>query len=902
MKNKNTFFDKPWALSIQKVLDKLFVSPEKGLSFKEISRRRRKYGSNRIRKIERKSAFLIFISQFKSLMMLVMGLAALISFFLNQIIDGIAIAAAMIINVLIGFLTELKAVRSMEALQKMDRVTTKVLRNGEPQVIPAEEIVPGEIVLLESGDIVPADIRLIEANKFQANESALTGESIPVSKNIQKQKEKVPLAERFNLVFKGTSITRGSGKGVAYATGMNTQLGGISSLVEEAEQEADPLEKRLNQLAVKLIWVIAVIVIITGVGGILAGQETILMLKTAVILGIAAIPEGLIIVSTMALARGMRRMASKNALVRRLSAVQTLGSTNIILADKTGTLTENLMSATILHFFNKVVKISGKGLKKKGNFFLNKKKIRVSNYPIVKKILETGVLCSNASLPENEDENEDKIVGDPMEVALLVAGAKAGITRKNLLKEKPEKREVAFDPEIKMMATFHKNEKDYIVAVKGAPSAVLEKSNRILTNKGEKELSNPEKKKWLKKNNTMAEKGMRVLAFAQKKTSSVNTEPYQDLIFLGLIGFIDPPRAEVKQAIKTCQQAGIRVVMVTGDQIPTAKNIARELNIIKDENEKILEGKDILEIEIDRLENKEKLLKTSIFARVSPEQKLRLIETHKKAGSIVAMTGDGVNDAPALKKADIGIAMGKRGEQIAKESADIILQDDAFSTIVTAVKYGRIIFNNIRKFVVYLFSGNMGEIMIVALASFLGAPIPLLPLQILYINVVNDAFPALALGLGKESSEIMKRPPRDPGETVVTRKQWYAITGYGLLIAVSILGGFWIALSHFKMSEEKSITVVFFSLIFARLWHVFNMRDKKSGFFNNQIVRNIYVWLALITCIGLALLALYIPSLAKILNLIHPGKQGWVLAIGVSLVPYILGQLWIHFSKQDKKN
>jgi Ca2+-transporting ATPase len=584
-------------------------------------------------------------------------------------------------------------------------------------------------------------------------------------------------------------------------------------------------------------------------------------------------------------------MARHNALLNRLSAVETLGATTIIFADKTGTLTENRMTVTRLalttggeadievHFESDRVE-----------FLQQEKTLKVSNHHGLREALETGVLCNNASLDEQEDDKATA-VGDPLEVALLEMGSEAGMKRSTLLESMPEVREEAFDPQLKMMATFHQEDDHKRVAVKGAPEAVIEACVQMRTDDGSREMNEEEKKKWLQKNDKLAEEGLRVLGLAAKEVGSKDVQPYDNLVFLGLVGLLDPPRKEVAAAMSSCREAGIRAIMVTGDQAVTARNVGRSVGLVEEKDPVVVEGKELESPEKLSEEQKSSFLEADIFARVSPKQKLDLIELHQRDGAVVAMTGDGVNDAPALKKADIGVAMGQRGTQVAREAADMVLKDDSFATIVVAVEQGRAIFENIRKFILFLLSGNAGEIMIVAIALLAGAPLPILPLQILYLNMIGDVFPALALGVGKGDPSKMVYPPRDPGEPILAGFHWFAVFSYGLVIAVAVLGSFALALHWLQVETAHAVTISFLTLAFARLWHVFNMRDPESSILWNDVTRNPFVWGALALCIGLLLIAVYLPVLSDVLDLVNPEKAGWSLIVVMSMVPLLIGQL-----------
>ncbi len=890
--SRNQAGEKP----IRESVEQLQVDPDQGLSTAEAKQRLEQYGRNRLRKAEQRSAWQLFIEQFKSLIIGLLAVAAIAAFGFGQFVEGIAILLAILINTAIGFFTELRAVRAMEALQELGNIEATVRRDGQPHTLSAEEIVPGDIVILDSGEVITADLRLIEASKLQVDESALTGESVPVSKQTGPVEGEVPLAEQRNMAFKGTAVTRGSGAGLVIATGMDTELGRISELVEQAETESTPLEKRLDKLGQRLIWLTLAVAVLVAISGIVVGKDIFLMVRIAIALAVAAVPEGLPIVATVALARGTWRMARRNALVNQLSAVETLGATSVICTDKTGTLTENQMTVTRLELTTGGVTIQGEALDSSGDFHRDEQKIDPNEYAILRTALEVGVLCNNAAFQPatgngNNGARETQVVGDPMEVALLVAGARGNLRREELLERLPEEREVAFDPDVKMMATYHAQNGGLRVAVKGAPEPVLQACTHLHLPDGERELSDDERRHWLQCNDELAAEGLRVLALAEKQVDSSDAEPYQDLSFLGLVGLLDPPRQDVRAAIQECQDAGIRVIMVTGDQAVTARSVGLAVGLVDEAHARATEGRTLKDPADLTEEEQQDLLETSIFARVSPEQKLNLIALHQQHHAIVAMTGDGVNDAPALEKADIGVAMGRRGTQVARDAADMVLQDDAFATIVAAVEQGRAIFANIRKFTVYLLSGNMGEIIAIAVASLANAPLPLLPLQILYINIVNDVFPALALGVGEGDHTLMQRPPRDPQEAILARRHWLAIMIYGVLIAATLGGAFALALLWLGMEQSRAVTISFISLGLMRLWHVFNMRNNRSGILRNEISRNRYVWLALLLCVLLLLAAVYLPLLSTALGTVNPGWDGWLLIIGSSLVPLLVGQL-----------
>jgi Ca2+-transporting ATPase len=860
---------RPWCVSAEALLRELGVTPERGLSEAEVHARRRRFGPNRLRQIRPRSAWRILLDQFTSLIVVLLAGAAVLSFLFGRAVEALAIGAVLVINGAIGAASELRAVRSMEALRRLGSVRARVRRDGVAREVDAAELVPGDLVLLEGGDVVTADLRLVAASKLQADESTLTGESVPVTKNFEPCAEDAPLAERRCMLFKGSSVTRGAAEAVVVATGMATELGRISALVEEAKEEITPLEKRLDRLGQRLIGVTLAIAAGVGGAGLFAGKDWLLSVETAIALAVATVPEGLPIIATLALARGMHRMARRNAVVNRLSAVETLGATSIIFSDKTGTLTENRLEVVEIALPSGSVRLDGEVLD-------------LDAQPLLRRALELGVLCNDASL-----EDGAAPTGDPLEVALLAAGLRAGIRRAELLARAPEIREEAFDPELRMMATIHKEAEGARAAVKGAPEAVLEACTRVADEAGERPLDGAARRAWAERNEEMAARGLRVLAVASRRLARPDAEVYRELVLVGLLGLLDPPRADVRDAIRACRAAGIRVVMVTGDQPATARTIARAVGLADDAEAEVVLGSELARAQGPETERR---LEAPIFARISPEQKLALIAHHQRRGAIVAMTGDGVNDAPALKKADIGVAMGRRGTEVARQAADIVLRDDAFATIVEAVRQGRIVFANIRQFVVYLLSCNLSEILVIGLASAASAPLPILPLQILFLNLVTDVFPALALGVGEGDPAAMARPPRDPRERLLEPLHWRAIAVWGLAITAAVLGVFALALGRYGMSERAAVTVSFLTLAFAQLWHVFDVRSRGTGLLRNDVTRNGWVWGALALCSVLLFGAVSLPPLAEVLQIAPPEPRGWLLVAAGSLAPLVLGQ------------
>jgi Ca2+-transporting ATPase len=872
--------DPAHACRAEDVLGALHVDAHSGLSRADAAARQAEFGPNLLTHRRPAMAVDILIHQFSSAVVILLAIATAVSLAYGEVVEAIAIGVVLAVNAAIGFVTEIRAIRSMEALRRLGAVTTRIRRDSRMMVVPAQELVPGDIVILEGGDVVTADLRLIEAPNLAADESTLTGESVPVAKSTEPDPVKTPLADIRSMVFKGTAITRGGGTGVVVSTGVDTQLGRISALVEEAKPERSPLEKQLDRLASHLIWVTLLMCAAIGAFGVLSGGDTFLMIEAAIALAVAAIPEGLPIVATMALARGMWRMARENALIERLSAVETLGATTIIFTDKTGTLTENRLSVRCVALSSGTIDLS--------NFGAEAAPQREQHPldPSLVRALSVAVLCNNAELGEGNGDAS----GDPIEVALLRAGVAAGLKRAALMRRTPRIGGVAFESETAKMATVHRSGEAFLFCVKGAPEAVLEHSDRLLSPSGEVTLEASARKHWLERTRELAEDGLRVLAVAEKVEHSDAAAPYEGLVFLGLIGLSDPPRKDVPAAIGACRDAGIRVVMLTGDHAVTAQRVAAAIGLPNGDTP-VIEGRDLhFEDELEG-EEKERVLSANVFARISPAQKLELVALHQARGEIVAMTGDGVNDAPALKQADIGVAMGMRGTQVAKQAAAMVLTDDAFATIVHAIREGRVIFRNIQRFVAYLLSCNLSEILIVGLAVLAGLPLPLLPLQILFLNMVTDVFPAFALGVGAGSDGILDRPPRNPAKPILTRPVWVLIIGTGLTITAATLGAFLIALNWLSLDGDAALTVSFLTLAFAQLWNTFNMRDPDAPILRNDITRNPFVWAALVLCTGLLLLAVYMPVLSETLHLTRLGPEAWSLVIGLSILPVVITQI-----------
>tara|TARA_R110002012_G_scaffold77282_8_gene195527 strand:- start:12725 stop:15427 length:2703 start_codon:yes stop_codon:yes gene_type:complete len=872
--------DNAHAQSLQQVATCLEADAERGLSTLQAQERLKIHGPNQLRRQKTRSMLSILVHQFSSIIVWLLAGAAMLSFGFGDTAEGVAIVVVLVINGAIGFSTELRAARSMEALMRIAEVKTRVRRDGRQRMVDAHELVPGDVVILEAGDVVTADLRISQASNLQADESVLTGESIPTGKStIEVAQDAVP-GDRACMAFKGTSITQGTGEALVVATGMDTELGRISDLVQSAESETAPLEKRLDRLGHRLVWLTFVLAALTIFAGILRGHEMIAMIQTGVALAVAAVPEGLPVVATLSLARGMWRMSQRNAVITRLSSVETLGATTVILTDKTGTLTENRMTAVRYLLDAGDVDLEGDNWRDSS-----------PDDASLSWAIRIGALCNNAELGDGE---ADGRAGDPMELALLAVAAASGVSHTGLSQDYPEIREHAFDPDSKLMATIHAEDGGFLVAVKGAPEAVIDSAEAVLTADGPRHLDAAARAKWLDRSSQAARQGLRLLGLAMKHSNQDDASPYASLTLVGLVCLLDPVREDVPPAIRASRAAGVRVIMLTGDHADTAATIARHAGL-GDGELRVIEGGQLTGIKADAIsdELRERVLSADVFARVAPETKLTLVSIFQQAGHVVAMTGDGVNDAPALKKADIGIAMGKRGTQVAQEAAHMVLRDDRFATIISAMRQGRVIFGNIRKFVVYLMSCNVSEVLVVGIAVGAGLPMPLLPLQILFLNLITDIFPAFALGLGKGDQNIMRRPPRDPDEPIMDRSRWTLIGVLGSAITVSTLGAFLLALEWLRLEAGAAVTVAFLTLALAQLWNVFNMRNPQAGLIRNDVSRNAYVWGALALCLGLIGMAVGLPALADLLGLPWPGLQGLALAGAASLVPLVLGQVWL---------
>ncbi len=907
----------------------LSTSLENGLTEKEAVNRLDQYGLNKLKETEERSIWDLILSQINNPVIYLLFSAAILAFIFGDIPEGIAIFFVLLINTAIGFWMEFQAQKSMKALKKLDKIRAVVIRDSVENDIDAENIVPGDLIKIEAGDLIPADARILEAIELKVDESPLTGESVPVEKNTDIIKEEMQVADRRNILYKGTAVTAGTAKALVFATGMYTEVGNISSLVEDQEREDTPLNKKLNKLTKKLIWVILAMAAAFFFFGWLAGKDLYQLIQTSIAWSIAAIPEGLPIVASIALARGMVRLSKKNVLIKSLNAVETLGETTVIFTDKTGTLTRNEL--TVHSFYlpqEKLLRVDWH--KSKPEIEGEQQQKSEASF---KELLKIAVLANDSTLGELEensnDKNEEKEIlkkekkqkpgddlekrekqnlqhkkskGDPLEIALLDFVSRFDEEYYKELKQLQRELLDPFDSESMVMGTIYKDDEDLYVAGKGSADAILARSTQILENGNLKALSEEEKEKWKKRNNEMAEDGLRVLGFAFNRITKLPTgaeaeDFLHELIFVGLLGFMDPPRKEVAAAIETCKAAGIKVVMVTGDHPGTAKNVGREVSIFSEHDHQtpVMHGRDLNKEFKEH--SQENLVNIPIFSRVDPKQKLDLISYFQELGEIVAMTGDGVNDAPALKKANIGIAMGKRGTQVAQEVADVVLKDDSFNSIVVAVEQGRIIFGNIRRFVIYQLSYHLAEIILIALVSFSLFILPILPLQLLFLNLLSDVFPALALGIGEGTPNVMNLPPKDPKEPIISRKNWMQIIIYGIIIAVSVTGAYFYSYFQWEESDAINNNIAFLSLAFAQFLHVLNMRSGREPIINNQVTRNKYVWLAVVFCTATVFAAYFIPVVAEVLNLQPLLSRHWLLIAIASISPTLIIQTVKAFKK-----
>ncbi|WP_042356302.1 calcium-translocating P-type ATPase, SERCA-type [Bacillus rubiinfantis] len=871
---------------VEKALETDFSS---GLTVNEAEKRAKKYGLNELEEGEKQSALLLFFSQFKDFMVLVLLAATLISGLLGEYIDAIAIIAIVILNGILGFYQERRAEKSLQALKELSAPQVSVLRDGHWVKIPSKEVVIGDILKFSSGDRIGADVRIIESNSLEIEESALTGESVPVAKHIEILTNPHPgIGDMENIAFMGTMVTRGSGTGVVMATGMKTAMGQIAGLLHSAESQETPLQRRLEQLG-KILITVALLLTVLVVGiGVLRGHDIYTMFLAGVSLAVAAIPEGLPAIVTVALSLGVQKMIRQKAIVRKLPAVETLGCASVICSDKTGTMTQNKMTVTHLWSGDKTWTVDGTGYQPTGSFYENKQKVNLKDEKALQQMLLFGMLCNHSEIYEHEG---DYILdGDPTEGALLVSAMKAGFNRSALLEEFTIIKEFPFDSARKMMSIHVKDKqgKEFIVT-KGAPDVLLGVCDSILWD-GRSQILNAEKQAKVQDSiNHLASNALRTIAIAYKPVTA-NTiilreeEAEKKLTLIGIQGMIDPPRPEVKDAVRECKQAGIKTVMITGDHVITAKAIAAQLGILTKKS-KVLDGNTLSQMTVEELENV--VDDVSVFARVSPEHKLKIVKALQNRGHIVAMTGDGVNDAPAIKAADIGVAMGITGTDVAKEASSLVLLDDNFATIKAAIKEGRNIYENIRKFVRYLLASNVGEILVMLFAMILGLPLPLVPIQILWVNLVTDGLPAMALGLDQPEENVMKRGPRSPNEGVFSRGLGWKVISRGFLIGIVTLMAFMIVYHNDPAQLEYAQTVAFATLVMAQLIHVFDCRSEISVLSRNPFGNQYLVW-AVISSILLMFVVIYYPPLQPVFHTLPIKAADWLLILGLSAVPTFL--------------
>jgi P-type Ca2+ transporter type 2C len=865
------YYTKP----ISEVFSALGTS-DKGLTEEEAAKRLKEYGPNELKEGKKISPLKIFLSQFADFIVWILIAAIAISMFLGEWVESIVILIILIINAVIGFMQEYRAEKAIEALKKLAGLKADVLRDGQKKNVDAAYLVPGDIIFLEVGDKIPADSRLVEAHNLSVMESSLTGESTPVGKEL-KELSKVALAERINMVFSGTIIVQGRATALVTATGMQTEIGRIATLIQAAEEELTPLQIKLNQFSRRLGYGVIIIAAIVFIATILKGGELLEMFKTAVSLAVAAIPEGLPAVVALSLALGVQRMIKKNALVRKLPSVETLGSTTVICSDKTGTLTKDQMTVRKVFVDGATAEVSGEGYSTEGKF-------SIVPSPDMLTLLRIGVACNDATL-----NSDGSIMGDPTEVALIVSAAKAGLSKADIESKLPRKDEIPFDSDRKRMTTIHGIGTKRIMYTKGAPDLVLKLCTKILKDGKVIAITPAEKKKILSANEEFAQGALRVLGFAFKQLTDKEKAEEKDLVFVGLQAMIDPPREEAKSAVKACKDAGIRVVMITGDHKLTAVAIAKELGI---------DGKAITGEELDAIENLEEMVEEiAIYARVSPEHKIRIVEALRKKDHIAAMTGDGVNDAPALKKADIGVAMGKTGTDVAREASKMILTDDNFASIVNAVEEGRGIYDNIRKFIFFLLSCNISEVLIIFIAVMIGLPLPLVAIQILWMNLVTDGLPALALGVEPRDKDIMKRKPRHKNEGVLNKESFIRMLIVSIIITVGVLGVFiWAMMSKGwtwgGALEETSpvyvygLTMAFTTLVVFELFNAFNAKSERKNAFISGIFANFYLIGAVVISMLLQLLVIYTP-LSKVFDTVPLTLSDWAIILAVSFTVVI---------------
>jgi len=868
-----------------------------GLTAQQAERRLEQFGPNRLTENRRISPWKLLVEQFQDFMVLVLLGATAVSYFLGEVSDAITIVAIVILNAVLGFIQEYRAERSLEALKALAAPRARVMRDGETQEVPADRLVPGDVLLLEAGDRLAADGRLTEVVNLEVEESALTGESLPVRKKLAApDSPDAPLGDRKNMVYLGTSVTRGRGRAVVVSTGMATEMGRIAGLIQEAEEGETPLQRRLDQLGKVMVAVSLGVCALVVVAGVMRQEPVMEMFLSGVSLAVAAIPEGLPAIVTVALALGVQRMIKGHAIVRKLPAVETLGCATVICSDKTGTLTKNEMTVKSIYAGGHWYAVSGDGYRPWGHFSREGKEIASEKDPVLQATLLSGAICNNSKLVKARtrkqgarallslawrSSEEWQVQGDPTEGALLVAAAKAGLDREATGHDHQRVAEIPFESERRCMTVITRGGKGAFTAhVKGAPDTILDLCSHVLENGRARTLDDRTRAAILRANEDMADQALRVLAIAVRHLDGLPDDLAPEavergLTFIGLMGMIDPPRPEVIAALQKCRTAGLKAMMITGDHRSTAVAIARQLRLLPPG------GRSLTGRELDALSDQDLagiVEDTYVYARVSPQHKLRIVRALKARGHIVAMTGDGVNDAPAVKEADIGVAMGRNGTDVTKEASAMVLADDNFATIVRAVEEGRAIYDNIRKFIRYLLSCNIGEVLVMFLAAVVGLPLPLLPIQILWVNLVTDGLPAMALGVDPAEPDVMRRPPRHPNESVFSRGLGRRIGIRGLMIGLLTLGLF--AYDYLMLGNlTHARTVAFATLVMSQLFHVFDARSERRSLFEVGLFTNPFLLVAVSISTSMLLLVIYHPGLAKVFQTIPLNFRDWTLVV-----------------------
>ena len=929
---------KPWtawhSLSTEETFRQFSTPVEGGLDAAEATRRLQIYGPNQLDEAPRPTFFHLLAEQFENFLVILLLVAAGISALLGEWVDSAVIMSIVVMNAALGVIQNRRAEESLAALKKLAAPEAQVMRNGSRRTIPAHELAPGDIVFIEAGNYIPADLRLVEAVNLRVEEAALTGESVPVQKDASIRLDAdVPLGDRKNTAFMGTLVSSGRGRGLVVDTGMRTQIGLIAKMLQQMERESTPLQKRLDYLGKILGWAALVVCALVFAVGWMRGNEPLGMFMLAVGLAIAAVPEGLPAVVTISLALGMREMIKRHALIRRLSSVETLGSTTTICSDKTGTLTQNKMTVTRIWTDGVFLTVAGDGSTLNGSFFVDDKPVDLGNYPAVLTTLWIGALNNDAQMEfSGEGGNSEtayRMVGDPTEGALLVAAAKAGALPRPLYSAYPRISEIPFDSVRKNMVTVHhihdprskdispfdeqKRHSGYAIAVKGAPDLILNLCTHVQRQDDTAEpLDENRRRSILAANDSMTRDALRVLGLAYRVVPEPpdmtdTAEIEKDLIFAGLVGMIDPARPEVTPALARATQAGIRTIMITGDYPNTAHAIAETIGLLQPGHQ-VLTGKDIDSMTDEFLQKE--IMRTDVFARVSPENKMRIVKALKANNEVVAMTGDGVNDAPSIKAADIGVAMGITGTDVAKESADMVLTDDNYASIVSAVEQGRIIYDNIRKFVFFLLSSNVAEIMIIFLAMLAGLPTPLTVIQLLWLNLLTDGAPALALAMEKGDPDIMQRRPRPPKEPIINRHMRLGILIQTITQTAATLTAFAVGLLwHLRSGDmlpagvnpltyllkydwrgldvQSAETMAFVTLSLCELFRAYTVRSERLSVFRLGVFSNRYMQYAVGLSLGLLLLVVSVPFLQPVFNTHSPTPAEWGVVIGLALIPAV---------------